>query len=233
MTAPLDPLLAGTLMREVVLERCQQEGPEPTACGVSGPEEAAGQPVGEEALGEVLGLLGGTPLPPGEGIEGVPVRPAEFRQRHAGLRVGRVAQGQDVLPAGGTELACVGSRPVRLLCRHGAILRSTDHSNTPGPRSNRARAGGRTYSSGSDSHLSKGSTPKTKKGYTDRELFFECCPDCFEEYPQERCRRPPAPHSRGNRGLTVEEAVTYRMAYGLAGDLAEGRQCFEPASLWG
>src|ERR1700722_3992700 len=92
----------------------------------------------EKALSEVLGLFGGRPLPPGEGIERVPVRPAEFRQRPADFRVGRVARGQDNLPAGGTELARVGSRPVRLLCRHGAILPSTDHSNTPGPTSNRA-----------------------------------------------------------------------------------------------
>jgi hypothetical protein len=57
-TAPLDPLLAGALMAEVALERRQQERPEPTPRGVNGPEETAGQPIGEKTLGQVLGLLG-------------------------------------------------------------------------------------------------------------------------------------------------------------------------------
>ena len=77
--------------------------------GATPVEEPPAQEVGEELLGQVLGLLGRRPAAADEGVERVPVGLAERGQGLAGPGLGRVPGGQDQAPAGGGELPGLGA----------------------------------------------------------------------------------------------------------------------------
>jgi hypothetical protein len=75
---PLDPVGAVALVLHVVSERGEEEPPEPPPRGIDIAEEVTRQGIAQKTLGEVLGLLGGVALTADEGLERIPVAPAEL-----------------------------------------------------------------------------------------------------------------------------------------------------------
>jgi hypothetical protein len=88
---------------QIVGARGPQEGAEPAPRLIEPCQVAAPQQVGEEALDQVLGLVGRVAAAAGKGVEGEPVVAAEPLQRGAGRGVSRVAGAGDAAPAGRRE----------------------------------------------------------------------------------------------------------------------------------
>jgi hypothetical protein len=98
-SAALPGLRLLALFRQEVLDRGHQEDPEASALGVVIVEVALLEQLGEVGLRQVAGLLWTIALPPHQGVDRVPVDPAESLQRLARLRRGRVPRRQDLCPA--------------------------------------------------------------------------------------------------------------------------------------
>jgi hypothetical protein len=65
-------------IREVVLERGQQERPEFAFEPVNAGKRPVFQQVQEKTLGQILGVIWGMPAAPSENVERIPIEPAQF-----------------------------------------------------------------------------------------------------------------------------------------------------------
>jgi hypothetical protein len=86
-----------------VLQSRQQEGPEAAFVAAQVSEVVPLQQAGEEALGQVLGILPAAAAAADVGIERVSIRPTELRQRHVRRRRNLAARGKHHGPVGGGE----------------------------------------------------------------------------------------------------------------------------------
>ncbi len=73
---------AGTVdrIREVVLERGEQERAEFPFEPINAPQRPVFQQVQEKTLGQILGVIRRMPAPPGENVERIPIEPAQLSQ---------------------------------------------------------------------------------------------------------------------------------------------------------
>src|SRR5262249_11274953 len=104
---PTAAALAGVgpvaLVGQAVLAGRQQERPEFALLAVYYLQVVLFQQPGEELLGQVLGLVRPVPLPADEGVEGIPVGPAQGGEGFTGPRRGLVSGGEDQAPLCGRE----------------------------------------------------------------------------------------------------------------------------------
>jgi len=99
-TAFLGGGVAPFLVHEV-FEGDDEEGAEAAFAGVGGVEPVMFEEAGEEFLGEVLGVVGGTAAAAGVGVEGVPVAAADGLEGGGGAGGLALGGGEDHRPAGG------------------------------------------------------------------------------------------------------------------------------------
>ena len=85
-TAALQPPRLVPFVGEEVCERRQQIGAEPSALAVSLRDVVLLQQPGEERLREILRVMRAVSFAANEGVEGIPVRAAQFGQCGIGLR---------------------------------------------------------------------------------------------------------------------------------------------------
>ena len=86
-----------------MLERSQEERAELASFRVSRLEVILFQKSGKECLGQVLGIVRGVSHPPHEGVERIPVGPAQGFQGLLGVWRGRLPGSHHHAPAGSSE----------------------------------------------------------------------------------------------------------------------------------
>lgn len=101
----LEAAAVSKVFGEVVPEGAEKEGSEAAAAGIGLSQEAPGEELGEERLGQVLGIVWGESAAGGEGADGTPVGVAQLGKGAVGRGVveSGLMEAEDAGPAGFRE----------------------------------------------------------------------------------------------------------------------------------